>query len=83
MSLTPPDPTRCQVEISFYRPFTMGGPVRGWERCHNKPHWLVTELVPGPDGVKGSMTMCDHCASVFIEKRQLPPDAYDMDWIGD
>lgn len=80
-SLDPPDFERCQALFQLYRPFVMGGPVRTWERCHNRPHWLVTERKPGPDGQKGSMTMCDGCAKVFIEQQKDTLANFDMDWI--
>lgn len=57
------DHTRCQADIkSAYHPFILGGDVGGrWGRCDKKPTWYVREVVPGTDGRKGSMALCDTC----------------------
>lgn len=59
--LIPPDYSRCQAEMQVYLPFIMGGNVHQWVRCDTKPRWLAEEKKPGPDGQKGSMTLCDNC----------------------
>lgn len=46
----------------------MGGSPRQVERCSNKPGYLITELKPGKDGRKGSMTLCDFCKREFVKK---------------
>lgn len=81
MALEPPDLNQCQTLITTYHPWVMGGHVYQTERCPNKPHWLVIEVVPDKDGLMGSMTMCDHCATKFIEKQQMPPENYTMELI--
>lgn len=67
-TLVPPDPERCQTEISSYRPFMMGGRVHETTRCLNKPDFIVSEIEPDEDGLKGSMSMCKHCYAVFTKQ---------------
>ena len=66
-ALIPPDPERCQAELTTYNPFVMGGSVRQTERCKNKPGYLVSEVKPGKDGRKGAMSLCDECKRVFAK----------------
>lgn len=66
--LIPPDYSRCQAERKVYLPFIMGGNVNQWVRCDIKPRWLAEEKKPGPDGVKGSMTLCDNCKKQMKKK---------------
>ena len=57
----PPDLTRCQADIQVYRPFVMGGSVKQWNRCENKPTHVITEPKRN-DGLKpGSMSVCTGC----------------------
>jgi len=68
--LTPPDTSRCQAEKpNGAGPFTLGGRP-GLVRCTNKPQFIVTENEPGEDGLKGSMSLCAHCLTVFL--KQMP-----------
>lgn len=64
------DHERCQADIkSAYNPFILGGDVGGkWGRCKNKPTWYAREVVPGSDGRKGAMSLCDECKPI-CEKR--------------
>jgi len=80
--LEPPDPKRCQADKITYNAWGIGGSPYKRLRCTNRAHWLVQELEPGPDGIRGHMTMCDECAEVFIDKRLYPPKHYSMEWIG-
>ena len=66
--MTPADEEQCQTFISFYRPFTMGGPVRGTERCTERPSFIATEKTAGPDGQKGSMSLCPHCKEQLVKQ---------------
>lgn len=68
--LIPPDGERCQAEKTVDTNFmTLGGPpVGSMERCRNKPTTLATEKEPGPDGQRGSMTVCDACLAVMREQ---------------
>jgi hypothetical protein len=77
--LTPPDLAQCQCDITEYHPFVMGGPVRQTHRCTNVAQWLATETEPGPDGLKGSMSVCDRCAQELIKQRALAPDSFTLD----
>jgi len=68
--LTPPDLTRCQAEKPNDESFMTigGGPKR--VRCTVKPTVIATEKMPGPDGLRGSMSLCSACA-VKLEE-QMP-----------
>lgn len=63
--LIPPDPLRCQAE---QRSFMTLGP--GYHRCGNKPTVIATEVKPGADGRRGSMSLCDSCRVEF--ERRMP-----------
>jgi hypothetical protein len=69
--LTPPDFARCQAEQNIYQPFVMGGRVHRTERCDSKPDFIAIELVPGKDGLRGSMSLCLACAKVMLENVDL------------
>lgn len=43
---------------------------RPWERCKAKPIVVVTEVAPGKDGQRGSMSLCASCLEVFKQKHQ-------------
>jgi len=66
--LTPPDLCRCQAEKPNGASFmTCGGrPER--IRCNEEPCVIATENEPGPDGRVGSMSLCQHCAEVFVQQ---------------
>jgi len=64
--LTPPDFERCQAEWRSGSFMTLG--PRQMERCPNKPEWIATEKRRGKDGKRGSMSLCDHCRKIFVEK---------------
>jgi hypothetical protein len=70
--LEPHDYARCQAEITTNvnaRNFMkMGGKIGGKSRCDSTPTILVSELKVGSDGKRGSMTLCESCWKVFIEK---------------
>jgi len=66
--LEPPDLARCQGEWTTYQPFVMGGNVHQRTRCPKPPTVIVTEREPGPDGLVGSMSLCDSCLAVFLEQ---------------
>ena len=65
--LIPPDHTRCQASpnVLSWTPFSLG-PMPDPVRCESKPIWLVTEVVPGADGLCGSMTLCGRCANLML-----------------
>lgn len=45
---------------------TFGKPT--YHRCENMPTVVVYENEQGDDGQKGSMSLCDKCLKVMIEK---------------
>lgn len=65
--MIPPDPKQCQTEIKEGSFMTLG--PRRYVRCKNKPTVIATEKKP-PEGETelGSMSLCDDCKKVFIEK---------------
>ena len=72
MTLTPPDPKRCQGEKPI-GPFRLGGRTGGFERCGDKPIVILTEVDPGEDGLCGAMSLCTACLVVFNDQG-VPPD---------
>lgn len=64
----PPDPKRCQTEVTTYNAFIMGGDVRKHTRCSNEAGWLLAEKIAGADGRVGAMTVCDVCVVKAKEK---------------
>ncbi len=73
--LIPPDPDRCQAKVPGNGPFTMGGPIgnpkNGYRvRCENRADVIITEDEPGPDGLRGSMSLCAECLGVL--RKQQP-----------
>ena len=64
--LSPPDKKQCQAEIKEGSFMTLG--PRSWYRCTNKPVVIVTEAKAGPDGKKGSMSLCKSCRDMMIKK---------------
>jgi hypothetical protein len=68
MSLEPVDITRCQAEkADGVNAFTLGGRPR-MVRCTNKPTTVAHEREPGPDGLRGAMSLCGECQSALIEQ---------------
>ena len=67
--MTPVDPKRCQA-FSKQGSFMTLGP-RNWERCELSPAVILSEIKPGLDGKKGSMSLCEDCLLVF---KKLNPD---------
>lgn len=66
--MIPVDMKRCQAES---RSFMTLGP--GYVRCSNAPTHVATESEPGPDGKKGSMSLCEACKGVM--EKQMPGHA--------
>lgn len=64
------DLTRCQAEISNGVNFMTLGGRREMVRCANKPIVIATEKEPGPDGYRGSMSLCTSCLVQFM--KQMP-----------
>lgn len=71
--LVPPDLERCQALGPKLGPFTMGGRIGSRERCSNRPTIVITEAEPGPDGQRGSMSLCDACLAIAKKQSDVPP----------
>jgi hypothetical protein len=61
--LTPVDRKRCQAEKQVGA-FTLGGTIGERTRCPNVPLYIVTEKMPGKDGLVGSMSLCPACLEI-------------------
>jgi hypothetical protein len=70
--LVPPDRKQCQAEIREGSFMTLG--PRAFHRCRNLPTVIVTEKLPGKDGQRGAMSLCDSCKQVLLE--QSGPDYF-------
>lgn len=55
------DKKRCQAEWTQYSPFIMGGNVHQSGRCEKPAAFIAKEKSPGPDGQRGSMSVCTEC----------------------
>lgn len=71
--IVPADPDRCQAEVPNGHSFMTLGGSPGRERCSNTPGFIVTENKAGPDGKRGTMSLCERCLDVF--RRQVPDAA--------
>ncbi len=72
VKLIPPDLNRCQAERKTgcwpdAQRFMVIGPA-GWERCGNAPEVISTEIKPGKDGQRGSMSLCAACQIEMIKQ---------------
>lgn len=67
--LIPPDYDRCQAEQREGSFMTLG--PRRMVRCEKPPVWLAVELKAGKDGERGSMTLCNDCAKVMMDVKDL------------
>ena len=66
MSLTPPDPKRCQSMVPNGYTFMSFGGVPGLERCSNPPVVIAEEVEAAhEDGQTGSMSLCLRCLCVL------------------
>jgi len=71
-SLIPADLVRCQAEKPNGQSFMTLGGGHKMARCTNVPTQVAYERQPGPDGKRGSMSLCDDCRKVF--EKQMPKD---------
>lgn len=78
--LTPPDLTQCQADVPNGHTFMTLGGRPGRVRCTNKPDVIAYENAPGPDGQKGSMSLCKRCLTVF--NKQMPKGYATIEVIG-
>ncbi len=72
--IAPVDVNRCQAEKPNGATFMSMGGVPELIRCKDKPTVIVVENEADKDGLKGSMSLCDHCLSVA--KTQLPENFF-------
>ena len=76
VELTPPDLEQCQCEKpNGCTAFTLGGKP-GLIRCDNEPFVILVEKEVGADGLKGSMSLCQECLTVFNLK--MPDKAVEV-----
>jgi hypothetical protein len=61
--LVEPDLNRCQGEYKSGFFMILGSGQ--WIRCNNGPKYIAFENQPGPDGLQGSMSLCEECAEVL------------------
>jgi len=74
--LTPPDLNSCQVDVhNGCGPFSIGGRSQ-YEQCTTEPKYIVYEIEPGEDGLKGSMSMCVKHKDIFINQYADKLDHY-------
>lgn len=66
--LTSADVTQCQCEVTTTPGFMQLGGVKTTERCKNRPTAILHEAEAGPDGQKGSMSVCNSCLTEFEKK---------------
>lgn len=66
----PPDLKQCQVLIKGGSFVTIG--PRPIDRCQNKAAYVIREVKPGPDGLRGSMSVCESCAEKFKRRTDVP-----------
>ena len=66
--LIPPDKKQCQAEKPNGQNFMTLGGGHKMIRCTNKPTWIASENEPDPDGVKGSMAVCDECKTQLVKQ---------------
>lgn len=67
--LEPVDHAECQADVKdAHNPFGIGVPPPRWRKCGKRPTWYARETKAGPDGRKGSMSLCDSC-KVECERR--------------
>lgn len=72
--LIPPDLLQCQAKVPNGTNFmTLGGNIGGRVRCKNAPKFVIYEVVPGADGLYGSMSLCQSCLDVF---KQITGSSY-------
>jgi hypothetical protein len=66
--LVPPDHTRCQaLEHNGYNFMTLGGRP-GYLQCERLPRYIGTEAKAGPDGLIGSMSICEEHAFAMVKQ---------------
>ena len=64
----PVDKKQCQAEKPNGESFMTLGGGHKMVRCDSAPTVIVRENKSGYDGLRGEMTLCDHCHNVMIEQ---------------
>lgn len=64
IDLIPPDPKQCQADKPNGASFMSMGAFPALVRCSNVPSVIITETMPGKDGLIGSMSLCQECLEV-------------------
>ncbi|MBV6343422.1 hypothetical protein [Candidatus Magnetobacterium casense] len=67
VKLIPVDYQRCQTLVPNGNNFMTFGGVPGLVRCENAAVYVATEREPGPEGLKGAMSVCERCRMKLIE----------------
>jgi len=64
------DIERCQAKIRKTDPFTFGGNPK-YFRCEKSPTVIVSEKLPGKDGLTGSMSLCNECLTALKKQNDI------------
>jgi len=65
-SLDPPDFEQCQTMVhNGCGPFSMCG-ISRYDRCSHPPKYIIHEIKPGEDGLRGSMSLCTFHKDKFL-----------------
>ena len=75
--MIPPDKKQCQCcpNMLAHTAFNLGPPPRP-KRCQNKPSFIALELLPGKDGKRGSMSLCEDCAKEIDKSPDMRKRVY-------
>ena len=73
--LEPPDLEQCQCLKPNGHSFMTFGGKPGRVRCEEEPTVIVHELIPGADGLKGSMSLCGGCLEKLRSQAKMELDA--------
>ena len=66
--LEPIDVSQCQAEIVEPQQAFRIGHVGSRTRCTNKPTFISTENIPGPDGCRGAMSVCPNFLKELLKQ---------------
>ena len=71
VKLTPIDIERCQAKISDANIFGLGGRQPKYLRCEEIPTVIVSEKLPGKDGLTGAMSLCNECLIALKKQNDI------------
>lgn len=66
VKLIPVDYQRCQTLVPSGNTFITFGGTTGLVPCENAARYVATERVPGPEGLRGAMSVCERCKAYLI-----------------